>query len=110
VISDYCSVYVQPLARVRATVTGSADQSEKPKDPKGRRGKATLSDLPSGTKMRFSVILIPNIKAYVGSIPAWVEPDLDIIKTMWAETNIGIVCGWEKDDPAHLLVCDMYMT
>ena len=84
---------MQPLARVRARTAAH----QKLTDQKGRKGKVTLRDLPNKTVMRLGAVLIPNIKVYMGSIPAWAEPDLDIIKTIWVKTNVGILCGWEKD-------------
>jgi hypothetical protein len=79
--------------------------STQKKKNKGRKGKATLNDLPPKTVMKFGAFLVPNVKAYVGTLPAWAEPDLKFLQQLWDDLYIDIECGWEKDDPVHSLVC-----
>lgn len=54
----------------------------------------------------FGTFFVPNVKAATGLLPAWVEPDVEQLKTMWQKVyGPDIKCGWEKDDPVRQLVC-----
>jgi hypothetical protein len=63
------------------------------KKDKLKKGKATMHDLPPVTGMKFGAILIPNVKAYVGSIPAWAEPNVGMLKTMWSNVFGRVECS-----------------
>lgn len=71
---------------------------------KSRKGKATLRDLPDQATIKFSALYIPNVKLYVGTLPAWAEPDVGVLKEIWDNIYAKIECSWDKDETTRLLV------
>jgi hypothetical protein len=90
---------------VRVSTKALVDQGSSHKKNKSRKAKSTVADLPEKTCMNFGAILIPNIKAYVGSLPAWADIDVDVLKELWSDSNHDIICGWDKDDHVRQLIC-----
>lgn len=95
----------QPVAQIKPA-DPKADPMTMPKARKGRKSKLTVNDLPQGTAAKFGPTFIPLIRAYLGILPAWAEPEIPIFKRHWNNVyGRPVVCGWEKEDPVRMLVC-----
>lgn len=101
-------MFQQVIAQIKeVTADSKTDPMITPKPNKGRKAKVNLHDLPRGAGPKFGALFIPLIRAYAGIVPAWTDPQIPTYRKHWKNVYGGdLICGWEKDDPVRVLVCD----